>query len=78
MHDAPPPVIHLKASGRFGGQIKPGSRVLARMTAQEDGDYEASAIRILPGVERIRMVGVVRKNRDEEMLKRGTKMKNKI
>lgn len=61
-HETPPPMIWLSAGGRFGGQIAKGARVLARLTRDPAGHYDAKPIRVLPGLERIHMVGVVRRN----------------
>ncbi len=64
-HEEAAPTIRLSGSGRFGGQIASGARVLARLHREENGGYEAKAIRVLPTVDRIRMVGVVRQNPGE-------------
>lgn len=61
-HESSAPTIRLSGSGRFGGQIAAGARVLARLHRQDHGGYEAKAIRVLPTVDRIRMVGVIRQN----------------
>ncbi|MEM1400501.1 MAG: VacB/RNase II family 3'-5' exoribonuclease, partial [Pseudomonadota bacterium] len=60
-----PPTIRLSASGRFGGQIARGARVLARLAKDEAGHYEAKPIRVLPGLQRLRFVGVVRNNQGD-------------
>ncbi|MEO1249378.1 MAG: ribonuclease R, partial [Pseudomonadota bacterium] len=64
-HETAAPTIRLSGSGRFGGQIASGARVLARLHPQDHGGYDAKPIRVLPTVERVRFVGVVRQNPGE-------------
>ena len=59
--DLPPPPIYLSPDRRSGPAPGRGDRVLARLTAADDGSFEARAIRVLGGAPKL-VLGLYQKD----------------